>query len=77
MKARIARSIFVLMSLATLALSTACAADFTAYAPATRARAPFPCKVRNVKSGKFEEVSGDTFKITAEAGETCWFTFES
>ena len=37
---------------------------------------PFHCKVRNVKSGKFEEVSGDTFKISVEAGQTCWFTFE-
>ena len=35
---------------------------------------PFPCKVRNVKSGQFEDVSGGTFKITVEAGQTCWFT---
>ena len=38
---------------------------------------PFPCKVRNVKSGQFEDVSGDTFKITVEAGQTCWFVFEN
>ena len=37
---------------------------------------PFSCKVRNVRSGQFEEVSGDTFKISVEAGQTCWFTFE-
>ena len=38
---------------------------------------PFPCKVRNVKSGQLEDVSGDTFKISVEAGQTCWFVFEN
>ena len=37
---------------------------------------PFPCQVRNVKSGQLEDVSGDTFKISVEAGQTCWFVFE-
>ena len=37
---------------------------------------PFPCKVRNVKSGLYETVSGNAFKIDVEAGQTCWFTFE-
>ena len=40
-------------------------------------RLPFPCKVRNVKSGQLEDVSGDTFKISVEAGQTCWFVFEN
>ena len=37
---------------------------------------PFPCKVRNVKSGELERVSGDAFKLSVEAGQTCWFLFE-
>ena len=37
---------------------------------------PFPCKVRNVKSGQYENVNGDVFKIAVEAGQTCWFTLE-
>ena len=34
---------------------------------------PFPCKVTNVKSGQEEQVCGDTFRISVEAGQTCWF----
>ena len=37
---------------------------------------PFPCKVRNVKSGLLEDVSGGAFRISVEAGQTCWFAFE-
>lgn len=37
---------------------------------------PFPCKVRNVKSGQYENMNGDVFKIAVEAGQTCWFTLE-
>jgi hypothetical protein len=39
-------------------------------------RLPFPCKVRNAKSGLEETVTGDTFRISVEAGQTCWFTLE-
>ncbi|MBE6399557.1 MAG: hypothetical protein E7041_05390 [Lentisphaerae bacterium] len=34
---------------------------------------PFECKVRNVKSGKFEQVSGKKFTLDAIAGSTYWF----
>lgn len=37
---------------------------------------PFPCAVRNVKSGKLEQVEDGKFRISVEAGQTCWFTFE-
>ena len=36
---------------------------------------PFPCAVRNVKSGKMEQVENGKFQISVEAGQTCWFTF--
>ena len=39
-------------------------------------RLPFPCRVRNVKSGQDEIVSGDAFKISVEAGETWWVVFD-
>jgi hypothetical protein len=29
-----------------------------------------------VKSGQYENVNGDVFKIAVEAGQTCWFTLE-
>ena len=41
-------------------------------------RLPFPCTVRNVKSGREEPLAADgTLPLTVESGQTCWFTLEA
>lgn len=37
---------------------------------------PFPCRVRNLKSGELEKASGNVVKLELSAGETVWLGFE-
>jgi len=37
---------------------------------------PFDCKVRNVKSGKYERTCGQKLRLNMTAGQTCWFEVE-
>lgn len=38
---------------------------------------PFPCTVRNMKSGLEEKVIDGGFAISVEVGQTCWFRLET
>ena len=38
---------------------------------------PFPCTVRNLKSGQEEKVVDGSFRISVEVGQTCWFKLEA
>lgn len=39
-------------------------------------RLPFACRVRNLKSGREETVTGDVLPLVMTAGETCWFELD-
>jgi hypothetical protein len=38
---------------------------------------PFRCKVRNLKSGKFEKVENGSVRLDMTAGQTSWFMLET
>jgi hypothetical protein len=37
---------------------------------------PFECRVKNVKSGLYENTSGRMMRLNVTPGETCWFLLE-
>jgi hypothetical protein len=40
-------------------------------------RLPFDCRVKNVASGGYENISGGVLPLNVTAGETCWFLLEN